>query len=254
MTAHINPTSGDLLAALAKRYPQGQYALLQQVANGTGAKASRWADAIAMSLWPSRGLEVHGFELKVYRGDWLRELKQPEKAEAIAPFCHRWYIVTPQGLVLDGELPPAWGLLELKGGKLFTAREAPLNEPKPLTVPVVAAILRRASETMVPKSALEQLAQERAEALIESLRTSETLEVEGLRKLRESVRAFEAASGVKLDTYSGGDVGKEFRRFLEADRLRPMDRLHWQRNELRSMVEQIDRILEKAKQGEERVA
>ena len=37
------------------------------------AGGGRYADAIAMNLWPSRGLAVHGFEIKISRGDWQRE-------------------------------------------------------------------------------------------------------------------------------------------------------------------------------------
>lgn len=242
------------MAALLRRYPEGQYALLQQVANGTGSKASRWADAIAMSLWPSRGLEVHGFELKVYRGDWLRELKQPEKAEAIAPFCHRWYIVAPQGLVLDGELPPAWGLLELKGGKLFTTREAPLKEPKPLTVPVVAAILRRASETMVPRAALEQLAEQRGEEIAARKKTSAEIEVARLREMKARVDLFEQQSGVDIGRWTGGNVGNDFREFLNADRMRPIERLRGQRRELQSVMDAIDAVLSRADEQKRAVA
>lgn len=76
-------TAGDVMVALAHRYPAPGYALLPQVANGTGYAASRHCDAIALSLWPSRGIRLHGFEIKVARSDWLRELKDPAKAEAI---------------------------------------------------------------------------------------------------------------------------------------------------------------------------
>ena len=44
-------------------------------------------DAVIMSLWPSRGLELHGVEIKVSRADWKREAADPAKAEAIAAYC-----------------------------------------------------------------------------------------------------------------------------------------------------------------------
>jgi hypothetical protein len=45
------------------------------------------ADAIARHLWPSQGLELIGFELKVSRSDWLREIKDPYKCESKKAFA-----------------------------------------------------------------------------------------------------------------------------------------------------------------------
>ncbi len=58
-------TADDLWKALPRRYPQTEYALFSQVRNATGfASRIRTADAIALSLWPSRGLALYGFEFK----------------------------------------------------------------------------------------------------------------------------------------------------------------------------------------------
>lgn len=75
-------TAAGLLTLLAKRYPDPEYALLTQVADQTGWR-SRIADAVAIGCWKSRGLYIHGFEIKVSRSDWLFERKHPEKAETI---------------------------------------------------------------------------------------------------------------------------------------------------------------------------
>lgn len=238
------PTAAELMAALAVRYPVGQFALLEQVANGTGSRANRWCDALAMSLWPSRGLELIGFELKSHRGDWLRELKTPEKAEAIAPYCHRWYVVAPSGVVMDGELPATWGLLELRGGKLLCSREAPLSEPRPLNYPMLAAILRRASETMVPRTAMLELARAEGEKLAENKKIDAELELKSLRRVKAAVDAFEQASGIRIDQYSGGRIGDDFKRFLEADRIRPHERLRQFRHEMALILSTIDRVLD----------
>src|SRR5438876_1169784 len=77
------------------------------------------ADALAMSLWPSRGLELHGFEIKASRADWRTELRNPETADEIATRCDRWWIVAGSAdIVTDGELPPTWGLLVPLGSAL----------------------------------------------------------------------------------------------------------------------------------------
>jgi len=86
-------TAAEILVSLQERFCGPQYAFLPAVRDRTGMGASRTADAMAMSLWPSRGLELFGFEIKVSRMDWLRELKAPEKSEELFGYCDRWYVV-----------------------------------------------------------------------------------------------------------------------------------------------------------------
>ena len=104
----------DLLSLLRSRYAKRAangptWAFIEQVRNAAGFNATRTADAIAMALWPSRGLELHGFEIKVSRSDWLRELKDPSKA--VVELVDRWWIVAPESVVHPSELLPSWGLL-----------------------------------------------------------------------------------------------------------------------------------------------
>lgn len=141
--------TGDIQAAMAKKWVAPEYAIMWEVGEGTGAMGGRYADAVIMSLWPSRGLELHGIEIKVTRADWKREAADPTKAEAIAKYCHRWYIHTPPGVVQDlSELPPAWGLREWDGRCWRTIREAALRVPEPITYRFLAAMLRRADNAM----------------------------------------------------------------------------------------------------------
>jgi hypothetical protein len=139
-------TSSDLCDALRKHYDAREWALLFNVRNTTGASSAvRCADAVAMNLWPSRGLEVHGFELKVSRSDWLAEKKRPEKAEAIAGYCDRWWlVVSDEAIVQLGELPPTWGLLHIVRGRLVVKVEAPRLEPRLLDRRFIASMLRSA--------------------------------------------------------------------------------------------------------------
>ena len=71
----------DLMHALRNKYDDNgwSYAFLEQVGTGTGYKCTRWADALAVQLWESRGLSITGFEVKVSRSDWVKEMKHPEK-------------------------------------------------------------------------------------------------------------------------------------------------------------------------------
>lgn len=115
---------GDLVDRLATRFGPPAFAFLPQVRDSTGAVAARTADAIAMSLWPSRGLVLHGFEIKVTRTDWHKELHNPAKAEMIAQFCDFWWLVVgDKDIVKPGELPDAWGLLSPYGKGLRADQE-----------------------------------------------------------------------------------------------------------------------------------
>lgn len=142
-------TEGQLGALLREKYPKEQYALLRQCRNGTGGAACRSADALVMSLWPSRGLDLHGFEFKSARGDWLRELKTPEKAEPIAKFCDFWWIVIGNSNVAHHtELPTTWGLLcpNEAGTKLEMLKTPTKMAAQPMNREFLGAILRKAQE------------------------------------------------------------------------------------------------------------
>lgn len=200
-------TSGDLEDLLRARFADPAYALLTQVGISTGFACDRWADALAMGLWPSRGVHLHGFELKVDRGDWLRELKKPEKAERHVRYCdHWWLVVSDKAIVHDGELPKTWGLLVVKGGKLHVAVDAPKLEPEPPPRKFLAAIFRKVVEQKL--SDIERQAE--YDRGYQAGKKSLDMQYERKRHiaLREQVDAFKAASGIDLDYPLGGDAAK----------------------------------------------
>ena len=68
---------GGVFEALKTRYNSPEYCLLPQVRNSTGYSSKvRTADAIAMSLWPSRGLTLTGFKAIWYLN---REIQKRSK-------------------------------------------------------------------------------------------------------------------------------------------------------------------------------
>lgn len=137
--------TADVKAALRGRFIAPEWSLFFEVADATGARHSRWADAVAMNLYPSRGLELHGFEIKVSRSDWLRELKDPTKSAPVQRYCDRWWIICPDGVIKPGELPPTWGHYEAKpGGTIRQVVAAPKLEAQPVTKEFMAALVRRA--------------------------------------------------------------------------------------------------------------
>ena len=124
--------SSHIKALLRNRYPIEEWALAFEVAPETGG-GTRRADAVAMNMWRSRGHAIHGFEFKVSRSDWLRELKEPSKADAVAQYCDYWWLVIDgDHIVKDGELPEGWGLLTV-------TRDKNDKSPKGLRVQAKAA-------------------------------------------------------------------------------------------------------------------
>jgi hypothetical protein len=140
-------TTKALRACVRHRHAGPGWAVFDEVRSETGytvGTAIRTADMLAFSLWRSRGFELHGFELKVSRGDWLRELGQPEKAEAVARYVDHWWLVVPPDLIEIQEVPAWWGVLVVHGPAASTvARKAPKLEAQPLDRPFIASIIRK---------------------------------------------------------------------------------------------------------------
>lgn len=129
-------TEGTLLAALRKRYTvsgnggSGRWAFLTHVRTGASFEQQE-IDAVAMALWPSDGLDVHAFEVKCSRSDWLREIKPDTyKSRRTRELADTFTIVAPKGVVQGwehtaegrtgkrpAELPEGWGLIEATGGE-----------------------------------------------------------------------------------------------------------------------------------------
>lgn len=161
----VKYTERDMLDLLAQRYTQvsqginDRWVRGEHVRNGVGfygydeerGKCStflRTADFIAVDTWESKGLEVHGHEVKVSRSDWLHELADPDKAEAWKRYCNRWWLVVPDAsIVRPGELPEGWGMYVIRGGKLHAKHRAPRLDPLPLPKPLWISLMRAASKT-----------------------------------------------------------------------------------------------------------
>lgn len=192
----------ELFKALRALYPKQEYALLPQVANGTGARTYRHCDALALGLWPSRGIDLSGFEIKSYRGDWIKELRNPAKAEEISQYCNYWWIVAGGPFVSLDELPEKWGLLEWdeKKSKLVKNKGAAYRkEVTPVSLSFVAAILRSAQDCVTPDAELDRVRLEGVEIGRKDQEQRQSWEIKEFRELQRKVAEFEKASGVKIN-------------------------------------------------------
>lgn len=139
-------TTAAILEALMRHYrkpgaARGGEILIPEVA---APRSDRRADLVRVGMWASRGTGIDVHEIKATRSDWLRELDNPAKAEAWWPHCNRFWLVTPPGLVHDGELPPEWGLMELPAsGRRFKTRVPAITRDVRLTAELLVELLRR---------------------------------------------------------------------------------------------------------------
>lgn len=144
----------DLERLIAERYPHGEWAVIFELAKGTGFKgAGGRIDAAAFNCWPSKGHHRLAFEVKRSRSDFLRELKKPAKRAWVEENFHQTWFVVPAGLVKSEEVPESWGLLAATkdGSKLRQAKVAMHRDIGPLPEDLALAAMRAVA------SALQQL-------------------------------------------------------------------------------------------------
>lgn len=143
--------SAQIVHLLHDRYPVADgWACFAELADGTGFQKRRTADFVAVNTWPSKGYRAIGFEIKVSRGDFLRELAHPEKRVHLESVCAETWFAAPAGLLKPTELPEGWGLLEVLIGteeeKLRAKVQARQREPRPWSMTFMAAIARRCAD------------------------------------------------------------------------------------------------------------
>lgn len=154
MTTTEKVTERDVLNAIGTYYGKSRggngqrFVVADHVRSHAGFDAVRTADCIAMDLWPSKGLALHGHEVKVSRSDWLTELKSPEKAEQFRQYVDYWWLVVSDRSIVRDDLPAGWGLMVMFGATTLIVKPARRN-PAPLPVPktFMASLLRATART-----------------------------------------------------------------------------------------------------------
>jgi hypothetical protein len=205
---------------LRERYPAQAWAIFFEVASGIGRYSGRYADAIAMSIFPSRGLDFHGFEIKVDRRDWLRELKDPAKADEIGKYCDYWWLVLGKADVAkDEEIPRTWGVLIHDGNRLVQKKAASRLKAKSIDRPFVAALLRRAHEMAAhekrkvdDKFAMEKAVQDSYQRGVRDGREHNDSDLQIAVREREALQSnlneFQKKSGIEINKWNGGRIGE----------------------------------------------
>ncbi len=197
------PKQLGLWEMLRMRHSGDAWIFVEEVGNGTGTNVSRHADALALGLWPSRGYEIHGYEVKISRGDVRRELDDPSKADAVGKFCDYWWLVVQDLSIIDGLIiPSTWGILYPKNRVLRVHRKAPKREAKEVNRAFAAALIRKALKSWVPlhqHAELKETALEKAKQELERNRGHSRSEAERqLADLKSAVANFERHTGVDI--------------------------------------------------------
>lgn len=197
-----------ITAAVRKHYAPPRWATALEVRDQAGFQARRSADVIAVSLWPSQGLDIHGIEVKSSASDLQKELDDPHKAESLAKYCDFWWLACNETVAASSafeRVPTGWGVRVLEGQKLKTRRNAIRIKPKPLDKSFVVSLLRRNLEAMgkmiFPSQIAEEL--ERAKQVAEEFevqkhRRAAVLAEEKNNKLQALLEKFYKATGIRL--------------------------------------------------------
>lgn len=204
---------------LRAHFAPPHFAFLSQVRNGTGfrRKTTRTADAMAMGTWPSRGIHLHGIEVKVDYQDFKRELANPEKAEDIAKYCHFWWMaVTHEKVAPIDQVPAGWGLLVVSEDceTLRVARPATISKPEAPDHLMLASMLRNVAQNYIhadnlkdwknnARVELEQAADRNSKYLRES-------SMEIAKKSQELVAKVETALGCRISEWSVDGFAADF--------------------------------------------
>jgi hypothetical protein len=258
-----NYTESFITNVLRRKYSGNEWTFLSQVRNATGfsVREIRTADAMVFGNYPSRGLTIQGFEIKVSRQDWIKEKENPLKAEPIAQYCDQWWIVAPTGIVRLEELPAGWGLQEVEGEKIKVSRAAPILAPKDPPRSFWMSVMRSFAQEETNENEIKQavaLAEQNARrAGFESATKISEARIKSLEDQARSAKSSSEDSWNKYgalcsalglntqDIYTNAPLIKRIRYFLEHRR----DLKSFSRNVLKE-IEALHKILEEQEQAE----
>lgn len=249
-----NHTAASLTQMLRERHSGGEWVFVEQVPDGTGMNKCRTADAIAMGVWAKTEFMLHGFEVKVSRSDWQKELNDLQKSRPFEQVCHYWWIVAPKGVVNADEVPANWGWLWPGQSRLNVGSRPILNESAALNYNFFAGLLRRVVRSVESIDESRITAAERsgyARGLADGKRISErSLKPSDDSELRRTIEVFESASGVKIgNRWDAGRIGDAVKIVMSMPKPKAIDhRFETTMNSLSLLVDLLKERSEQARQ------
>jgi hypothetical protein len=120
-------TSGDILRLLEARHSDDVFVPECKDGPTQGTTHFRLDAWVMNKSW--RHPRATGYEIKISRSDFLRDIKWPE----YLPLCNEFFFVAPKGLISVDELDAECGLMEVVGTSRLMVRRRP--EYRDVTIP-----------------------------------------------------------------------------------------------------------------------
>lgn len=130
-------TTKEVLDGLERIHPdeQGEWLFLREALGIDGLALHCWAGSSKARY------ERIGYEVKVSRSDFRREIRNPLKRAGAMAIVDRFYFACPEGLIAAHEVPPGCGLVWV-GRRTRAVVKAPRLQPRGLTRHETVRLLR----------------------------------------------------------------------------------------------------------------
>lgn len=141
-----NVTSKEIKAALAKMHGDREF-FMTECKNGPTCTGLLQFDAVAIyKSWSHP--QIRGYEIKVSRGDFLRDAKYSQ----YIPYFHEFYFVTPAGMVQRQEVEENIGLIWYNPttGSLTTKKKAVYRDIEIDSAMLLYIIMNRLDSDRLP--------------------------------------------------------------------------------------------------------
>ena len=208
-------TTPQLEAMLRAKYDQQQYALFFNVPDVCSIHQKRRIDALAFGLWQSNGQNIEGFELKVSRSDWLREVKQVSKADPFIKLCDHFWLVTADATIAKmEEIPACWGWMSATKSGLRIQRPATKLPGCGNDIPrdFMLGVMRKMQDFSTDSPEVQAMIADRIKIVEANLKSRFQFDIERAEKrsqdLEKAISEFEQLSGVRLGTWRFGRIGE----------------------------------------------
>ena len=244
--AHTEATMLDLIGM---RFFNERYVMATKVNDGAGFSFGRTLDAIVFDTWPSEGLQLHGFEVKVSTADFRRELQDTRKSAAFICMLDTFSIAAPKGVVDKELLPPKWGLYvpDDKGGLRAVRKPLMLHDggkQETADRSLMAAFCRALMARGDVGAAIQRRVELEVGDRIREAERRATQAHDQLASLRRALQDFEATSGIILNEYSGPNIGEAVRLIMSASITSEDWRLRDVRRKAEDVLKSVDAMTE----------
>lgn len=137
-------TSDEIAGLLKAKHPNCICVEELRISSGASRGSGQRIDLWAMEEWPSKGFKRVAYEVKISRGDYLREIRDPLKRRGAKLVAQEFYFVAPDGVIKPEEVPYDCGLIVVRDGELVIEVDAPQLPDSAPTWGFVVSLVRSA--------------------------------------------------------------------------------------------------------------